>query len=49
MAVMREGRIEEMIPSHQLHTQPVSAYTQQLLAAIPGENFSSGRLTKQSH
>jgi peptide/nickel transport system ATP-binding protein len=38
--VMKDGKIEELAEADQLYNHPQSAYTQKLIEAIPGKNFT---------
>ena len=38
--VMKDGKIEELAEADQLYNHPKSAYTQKLIEAIPGKNFT---------
>jgi peptide/nickel transport system ATP-binding protein len=38
--VMKDGKIEELAEADQLYNYPQSAYTQKLIEAIPGKNFT---------
>jgi ABC-type glutathione transport system ATPase component len=42
VAVMRQGRIEESGPAHRVLAQPQTAYTRQLLAAVPRLRVPAG-------
>lgn len=43
MMVMNKGKIEEIAPADEIHSNPQKAYTQQLIAAIPKGNLESIR------
>ena len=47
IAVMQRGQIVEQGPAHELLTRPVHAYTQQLIAAVPGLALSAAGRTPQ--
>ena len=42
LAVMRQGRVVEYGPAHQVFSAPQHAYTQALFAAAPGRGFAFG-------